>query len=153
MKKPAKSAKKKPPKPAGKKSAKPAKKAQTKKGVGLFGFMARMLCDALDPICQNPNASMRGRHRGYLVKLVPVVGSDGHIDAWVPDADEVKLINASIASGDLPDASDDCQDAYGAPGLPPAATRPVQTSPAPPAPPPVLPPQQPAFNPQGVPGI
>lgn len=102
-----------------------------------------MLGDAMDPVCQNKDALILGRYKGYCVRMVPIVDSAGHVEKWILDADKVKRIDSMIAAGEIKDMSVDMHA-----GAPPAQLPPIPTS-APTAPP-VLPP---TFNPAGVPGI
>lgn len=84
----------------------------------------------LDPVCQNPRAVLFGEYRGYYVRLVPVMGKDGHIDRWIPDVDEADRTDRLIAQGRI-QARDDTQPATQA------------TAPA----------EQAAFDPSGVAGL
>ena len=96
------------------------------KGLGFFRMLGSMIADALDPVCQNPDAVLFTDYRGILIRLVPVIGENGHIDAWVNSPDEVARVDRLRA--EPPDA----------PPSDPGET----------APPPL-----PDFDPAGVPGL
>lgn len=96
----------------------------------LLRGLKRAIDRMLDPVCQNPRAVLFGEYRGYYVRLVPVMGKDGHIDRWIPDIDEAGRTDRLIAQGRI-QARDNAQPAT------------QVTAPA----------AQPAFNPAGVPGL
>ena len=123
-----------------------------------------MLGDAMDPVCQNKDAFILGKYKGYCVRMVPVVDSTGRVEKWIPNADKVKHIDAMLRSGKIPDLSAAIRAGEPPAQLPPMPQTQVQAQSTPmPAPvqsaPPVLPPStsgappQPTFNPQGIPGI
>ena len=95
----------------------------------------KLLADWMDPVCQNRSAVILGKYQGYCVRLRPLVGRRGRVEAWVPDPEDAERIDRIMASG-----------AASSPSLPV------------PAPATALPPPLPGgasapFNPAGVPGI
>ena len=57
-----------------------------------------MAIDSVDPVCQNRNAVIIGRYKGFIVHLVPVEGADGCVESWIPDPNETQRIDAILAS-------------------------------------------------------
>lgn len=101
----------------------------------MIGALLKLVCDAFDPVCQDKTAVIFGKHRGFTVRLMPVVGKDGHVNEWIPDPTDAERIDKIIAA--RPNS-----------GTPSQATATQAVS----AEPPEIP-AQPDFNPAGVPGL
>lgn len=114
--------------------------------MSILRLLWRTLDDWLDPVCQNRSAVILGKYQGYCVRLRPIVGRSGRVEAWVPDPADAERIDRILASGAAPS---------------PTVTAPPPVLPVPspsPSPSPSLPPPLPGgasapFNPAGVPGI
>lgn len=80
----------------------------------------RAVEDALDPVCQNPDAVIYGRANGMTVRMRPIRGSDGRIADWIPDPDKLFLVAEE-------EAREAAEAAASAPPPPPLPVTPPQT--------------------------
>ena len=109
-------------------------------------FLRRLAAKAFSPVCQDPTAVIMGEHGGGIVRMRPVMDSDGVVTMWVADPREAELRAEACA------AQQPCAQQPAVPVLP------VQTQPPPlpgdnvPQPTQVQPPQQPQAQPPPLPG-
>ncbi len=83
------------------------------------GGLLAMAVDYVDPVPQNVNAVVMGKYKGILVRLVPVLSADGHVESWIPDPQETPRIDAVLAANTGNNPQQSVPPAPPAPPLPP----------------------------------